>query len=97
MFLEESIARNEVRMPHTLTLDGRERLTVSGVEDVENFDENAITLYTSEGTLTVSGEDLHIEKLNLDSGELCLTGRVSGLEYEDGVRERGGLFARLFG
>ena len=55
---------------HHILLEGREQLTVSGVEEVESFDENTIVMVTSKGTLVVRGEDLHIEKLSLDGGDL---------------------------
>ena len=84
--------------PHRLTLDGRDKLTVSGVEDVERFDENEIVMNTAEGVLIVSGENLHIGKLSLDGGELHVDGRVDALSYEDGATGRGGgLLSRLFG
>ena len=83
-------------MAHSLTMFGRERLTVTGVTDVTTFDENAIAMETDEGTLTVRGENLHVERLSLDQGELCLTGEVQSLEYDDTTGARGGLFARLF-
>ena len=83
---------------HRVTLDGRDRLTVSGVEDVDRFDENEIVMNTSEGTLVVTGENLHIDKLSLDGGELHVDGRVDTLSYEDaGGLRGGGLFSRLFG
>ena len=82
---------------HQLTLDGRERLTVTGVEDVERFDENMIVMSTAAGTLVVSGEGLHIGKLSLDGGELHVDGQIDALQYEDGSTARSGLFARLFG
>ena len=83
---------------HRLTLDGRERLTVSGVEDVERFDDQCIVLRTGAGTLVVSGEALHIGKLSLDGGELHVDGRIDALTYEDAPESRGGgLFGRLFG
>lgn len=81
---------------HQITLEGRERLTVSGVEDVERFDENMIVMSTSAGTLVISGEGLHIGKLTLDGGELHVDGRVDAMSYEETVRS-GGLFGRLFG
>lgn len=81
---------------HSLTMFGRERLAVTGVTDVTTFDENAIAMETDEGTLTVRGENLHVERLSLDQGELCLTGEVQSLEYDDTTGARGGLFARLF-
>ena len=45
---------------HRLELIGRERLTISGVEDVERFDETGIIMSTDGGTLVVTGEGLHI-------------------------------------
>ena len=82
---------------HQLTLDGRERLTVSGVEDVERFDEGMIVMSTTAGTLVVSGENLHIGKLSLDGGELHVDGRIDALQYEEQGPGRGGLLSRLFG
>ena len=82
---------------HRLELTGREHLTVSGVEDVERFDENTIVLSTSRGAMVVAGENLHIEKLSLDGGDLKVEGEIDSLTYEDDRRERaGGLLARLF-
>ena len=82
---------------HRLELDGRESLTVSGVEDVERFDETGIVMSTAAGTLVVTGEDLHIGKLSLDGGELHVDGRIDSLSYEDQGPGRGGLLGRLFG
>ena len=80
---------------HHLILEDREKLTVSGVEEVESFDENTIVMDTAQGTLVVRGEDLHIEKLSLDGGDLKVEGTVESLTYEDDRREKGGFFARL--
>ena len=82
---------------HRLELVGREWLTVSGVEDVDRFDETGIVMSTSAGTLVVTGEDLHIGKLSLDGGELHVDGRIDSVSYEDQGQSRGGFFSRLFG
>lgn len=82
---------------HQLTLESRERLTVSGVEDVERFDENVIVMSTAAGTLVVTGEQLHIGKLTLDGGELHVDGQIDALTYENGGGGGGGLLRRLFG
>lgn len=84
-------------LPHTLTLTGRQTLAVSGVTDVSAFDEHTIAMDTSQGMLTVRGENLHVEKLTLDQGELTVTGQVQSLEYDDDVVIHGGLLRRLFG
>ena len=82
---------------HRLELVGRERLVVSGVEDVDRFDETGIVMSTTAGTLVVTGEDLHIGKLSLDGGELHVDGRIDSVTYEDQGQSRGGFFSRLFG
>ena len=82
---------------HRVELLGRESLTVTGVEDVERFDEAEIVMNTAQGVLIVTGEGLHIGKLSLDGGELHVDGRIETLAYEDASAARGGLLARLFG
>ena len=82
---------------HRLELDGRTRLVVSGVEDVERFDENGIVMATGAGTLVITGDGLHIGKLSLDGGELHVEGRIDSLSYEDDPAEHGGFLRRLFG
>ena len=81
--------------PHHVVLEERKHLTVSGVEDVERFDENTITLSTTQGAMTITGENLHIEKLSLDGGDLKVEGDIEALVYEDSRESRGGFFARL--
>lgn len=86
---------DERALPHTLTLTSRHGLAVSGVTDVSAFDENTIAMETNMGTLTVRGENLHVEKLTLDQGELTLTGEIQALEYDD-MAAQGGFLSRLF-
>ena len=85
------------QVAHHILLEGREQLTVSGVEEVESFDENTIVMLTVKGTLVVRGEDLHIEKLSLDGGDLKVEGTINARIYEPQGRERGGLPSRLLG
>ena len=88
---------NPAYTAHQLTLEGRERLTVAGVEDVERFDEGTIVMSTTAGTLVITGENLHIGKLSLDGGELHVDGQIDALSYEDQSYGRSGLLHRLFG
>ena len=92
---EENRPRAEAA--HHIILEEREQLSVSGVEEVESFDENTIVMLTNRGTLIVRGEELHIEKLSLDGGDLKVEGTIDSLTYEDSGRHSAGvLFARLF-
>ena len=71
-------------------------LTVSGVEDVDNFDENLVTVITPLGILAVAGENLHINKLSTESGELTVTGDIYQLTYSQDEKSSGGFFSRMF-
>lgn len=86
---------NDLGAPHHIMLEERSSLTVSGVSDVERFDENEIVMSTSRGVLVVTGENLHIEKLSLDGGDLRVEGEVDALSYEEGGPKREGFFSRL--
>ena len=81
---------------HTLTLDGREKLTMSGVMEVMRFDDSAVVLRTELGILTVLGQGLRLNTLSTDGGQMAVTGQVSALSYEE-PRSPGGWLRRLLG
>lgn len=81
---------------HKIVLVDRGRLEVTGVAEVESFDENTIVMSTSQGGLTVRGDGLHIETLSLDGGALKVEGTVESLSYEDRAEDAGGFWSRLF-
>lgn len=82
--------------PHSLNLDSRTKLSISGVNDVSGFDENLIVLSTDLGDLTVRGQELHIDRIDLDAGQLEVRGTVQELSYDEPARS-GSLWSRLFG
>lgn len=84
----------EATIPHHIHLEERGTLSISGVMEVESFDEESIVLSTSQGGLVVRGSNLHIEQLSLDGGDLKVEGAVDSLTYEE-QPVRGGFFARL--
>ena len=87
--------RNPV-MPHNLVLEDRRLLTVSGVSDVDSFDEETVIVFTDSGELTVRGSDLHINRLSVEMGELTVEGRISALVYSEDTPKNGGFFSRVF-
>ena len=86
-----------VRRPHSVILEERTKLTVTGVDEVLSFDEAEITMRTSRGSLIVRGSELHVGKLAIDTGELGIDGAVSELVYEDEQQRGAGFWTRLFG
>ena len=81
---------------HTLMLDGRACAKLTGVTAVSCFNDREVVLETSEGEVALLGENLHIEQLNLDDGQLDVTGEIAGIEYSETAKkkERRGLFGR---
>lgn len=82
-------------MPHNLILEERKKLSISGVTDVDSFDEQTVVAYTVKGEITVRGWDLHVSKLNLEQGELTLEGEISSLVYTDVKAKSTGLFSKI--
>ena len=81
--------------PHNVILEDRTRISVSGVVEVDSFDDRQIVTVTSKGSLILRGTDLHIDKLSLDTGELVVTGLITDLGYEE-TAPGGSLWSRLF-
>ena len=80
---------------HTLALTDRSAAAITGVEDVECFNEQIVVLRTPLGTLSVAGAGLNISQLSLESGRVDIEGDVEALEYSGG-KKTGGLLGRLF-
>ena len=91
----EDLPRPPERL-HSLRLEGRTRLSITGVEDVTGFDESTVVLSTGQGELCVRGRELHIEKIDLEAGELALQGHVQELSYDEPAVS-GSIWTRLFG
>ena len=86
----------EERLPHKLSLNERRQLTMTGVTEVVSFDDSAVVLQTSLGTLIVQGRELQLKTLSLEGGQVEVDGTVSALVYEE-PRAAGGWKRRLFG
>ena len=81
---------------HTIHIENRELVSITGVKDVGSFNENEVVLMTDGGGLTVEGTDLHITKLNLDDGQIIIEGQLAALEYDDMPVQKSSLFSRMF-
>ncbi len=81
-----------------LILENREKLSISGVIDVESFNDECVIVETELGGLIIRGEGLRISKLNLDSSELNIEGDIISCEYTDNESKSGGFgfFSRMF-
>lgn len=91
---EKKIARPKNQ---TLLLENREKLIVTGVVDVESFNDQMIIAITDLGILIIRGGELHINKLCLESNELIIEGDIYSLEYSDGdIGKSKSFFGKMF-
>lgn len=81
---------------HELSVTDRETMSLTGVDDVSGFDESVVVLTTAQGDLTVRGSGLHIERIDLEAGQLELRGHIQLLSYDE-PRRSATLWQRLFG
>lgn len=89
------MAQESLQLPHKLSLNERKALTMTGVTEVVSFDDTAVVLQTSLGTLVVQGSGLQLKTLSLDGGQVAVDGNVTSLVYEEN-KPAGGLWHRLF-
>lgn len=86
---------NAAAQEHTIRILDRKKATITGVEDVDCFNEQVVVLRTPLGMLTVTGAALNIAHLNLEEGRVEIEGEFDALEYSGG-KKRSGMFAKLF-
>lgn len=85
----------EEQLPHKLTLDGRKKLTMTGVTEVVRFEDTAVVLRTGLGMLMVQGKDLKLRTLSLEGGQMAVEGHIAAMIYEE-PRPQSGFWGRWF-
>ena len=78
---------------HNLILEDRANMNLSGVTDVDCFDERTIRLYTQLGELVIKGRNLHIDSVSAETGDMRISGDIWSLQYGD--RDRKGPLSAL--
>lgn len=82
---------------HMFSVNMRKEMNITGVKDVESFDEGSVILQTTGGEMTVEGRNLHIGVLDTERGIVTLNGQIDGVFYEgDHSEEKHGIFGRIF-
>lgn len=86
------------KIVQSLLLENKEILNVTGVEGVDNFNDEVVVLLTNKGKLTIKGENLNISKLNVDEGKLMVKGEINSIVFSEyvGQREKVSLVKKLF-
>jgi len=84
---------------HKVIMSNRKSGVLNGIIDVLSFDVAEILLETEQGMLMIKGKDLHVNRLNLEKGEIDIEGKIDSLAYSDvgGTSKKNeSLFGRLF-
>ena len=93
--MKENSAPEEIRA-HSLNVENRSRAVVTGVTDVDLFNEQMIVAVTSDGRVTLTGQKLHIDSLNLEEGTMIAQGRIDAIAYDDRALKPRGVLGRVF-
>lgn len=83
---------------HDVIMRGRKLLEITGVRQVESFDNEEFLLETSMGFLAIKGQNLQMKNLDVDKGIVSIKGRIFELIYIDeqhGEKAKG-FFSKLF-
>lgn len=84
-------------IPQNLIMENREKLTLTGIIDIHSFDDELVLVETTKGILTIKGNDLKMNKLNLDNNELIVEGKIAALVYSEAeLGKKGGMFGKIF-
>ncbi len=82
-----------------MALENRKKMTLDGVTEIISFDEHQILLKTVLGNMDIRGEELKMNKLDVQNGDVVITGNVGYIVYTSEEKKRkksDGIIARLF-
>ena len=83
-------------MSHTVSIDDRKTVNITGVNEVIGFDDVTINLKSNMGKISIKGEKLHISSFDEDVGILNINGLIHGIVYIADSDSSGGFFSKLF-
>ena len=76
-------------------IEERKTLALTCIENIISFDESFLLLDSRASLVSVEGEGLQILKMDVDSGEVIIVGKINALSYADkkqGVKRLGSIF-----
>lgn len=89
--------KNKVLKEQNIVIQNREKAVITGVEDIHSFDDELVIVKTDLGLLTIKGENLKMNKLNLENNELIIEGKTSAIAYSDAMQnKKQGIMNKLF-
>lgn len=88
------MAENAIVKKHKIKYTYGECLEIQGVQSVIDYTDTVINIKLNDCYLTVKGEGFKVQLLNVESGELNVSGRISSFAYSKS-REKQSLLKRF--
>ncbi|MCP8618181.1 sporulation protein YabP [Salirhabdus salicampi] len=98
MNYESNLNSSQREQEHRIKMVNRRSLEISGVKEVDSFDNEEFLMQTSMGYLVIRGENLHMKNLDVEQGIVSIKGRIYEISYIDdhqGEKAKG-FFSKLF-
>jgi sporulation protein YabP len=86
----------EKKAVHSIIIENRRKIVLTGVKEVESFNENDMIIITTAGALRIRGRNLDVGKISVESGDLEMTGTVISIHYSDTERSPNNIITKLF-
>jgi len=84
------------RQTHEFCVRMRKEMNITGVKDVESFDDTCVILHTQGGEMTIEGKELRVGTLDVEHGVVILSGKIDGVYYSGEQGEKiHGFFGKL--
>lgn len=91
------MTENKIKFKNqNINIEDRKKMSITGVEQVESFNDNTIVLTTINGGMIIKGEDLNISKLNLEDGNVRIEGKINGVNYSARDLSSKNILGKLF-
>ena len=72
-----------IKHAHKVSMSNRSKLEMTGISDVVSCDLTKVLLESDYGVITIKGQNLHVNRLSVEKGELDIDGTIQAIEYSD--------------
>jgi len=81
---------------HNVIMENRKKAVMTGVKDVESYNDTVMIVITEAGGLKIKGKGLELVKISTETGDLEITGEITSLHYSDADRTPNNFISKLF-
>ena len=91
------IEEKQTNIMQNVILENRKKLTLTGIKDVLSFDDEIVIVESELGLLNIKGQDLKVNKISVETGDVVVDGNVRAIEYSDkDLSQKQGLMSKIF-